>query len=431
MILIDNALAKLEEQGAPIRVGMVGAGTLGTRVANQIINSMPGMRLVAIANRTVSKAIGAYKKAGVEDIVEASSLTSLDEGVSAGKPVVTDDAAILCESLGVDVILDATGTIEFGANVAIKAFEYKKDVVSVSAELIAPLGLILQEKARQAGVMYSIADGDQPGIEINLWRYVKGIGLNPLVCGNIKGLQDEYRTPATQKAFAEQWGQDPRMVTSFADGSKMAIEQACVANATEMQVEMRGMRGGDFEGHVDDLCQSGRYDIDKIRSLGGVVDYTIKTLPAPGVFVLATHDDPLQREALKFYKLGDGPLYCLYTPYHLCHFDVPMSTARLVLFRDYVLETRRQMVDVITVAKKNLKTGEILDGIGGFAAYGVAENHSVAKAENLLPHGLSEGCRLKCDISKDTAISFGDVEVPEGRLCDRLFDEQNALEAVT
>lgn len=428
MILVDNALAKLEEQGKPIRVGMVGAGTLGTRVANQIVNSVPGMRLAAISNRTTEKALNAYELAGVEGAVEVSKADSLDEAITAGRPVVVDDAMKLCESEEVDVILDATGTIEFGAGVALKAFDCKKDVVSVSAELIAPLGWILQEKARRAGVMYSIADGDQPGIEINLWRYVKGIGLNPLVCGNIKGLQDEYRTPETQKSYAEQWGQDPYMVTSFADGSKMAVEQACVANATEMQVEMRGMRGGDFEGHVDDLCRSGRYDLEKIRALGGVVDYTIKTLPSPGVFVLATHDDPLQREALKFYKLGDGPLYSLYTPYHLCHFDVPISVARVVLFRDYVLETKRQMVDVVSLAKTDLKEGDTLDGIGGFATYGAAENHPVARAENLLPQALAEGCRMKRDIAKDHAISFDDIEVPTGRLCDRLYDEQSKLE---
>ncbi len=262
---------------------------------------------------------------------------------------------------------------------------------------------------------------------MNLWRYVKSIGMEPLVCGNIKGLQDAYRTPTTQKGFAEQWGQDPYMVTSFADGTKISMEQACVANATGMQVEMRGMRGGDFEGHIDELCHSGRYDVDRLRELGGVVDYTVKTQPAPGVFVLATNEDPKQKHMLDLYKLGKGPLYSFYTPYHLCHFEVPLSVARVVLFDDVVLAAEQPKVDVITMAKTDLKAGDMLDALGGYMTYGQCENYPVVRSENLLPQGLAVGCRLKHDLSKDTAITYDDVEIPAGRMCDQLRAEQNQL----
>ena len=427
MHIVDTALAKREEEGNPIRVGMIGAGFMAKGVANQIVNSVPGMSLVAIANRTLSNATKAYTEAGIEELNEVSTLSELEDSISLGRAAVTEDPFILCEAGGIDVVLEITGAVEFGAQVTMKAIECGKHMVSMNAELDATVGSILQKKANEAGVIYTISDGDQPGVEMNLWRFVKGIGLTPLVCGNIKGLQDAYRNPTTQEGFAKKWGQNPYMVTSFADGSKISFEQACVANATGMQVEMRGMRGGDFEGHVDELCHVDRYDVEHLKSLGGVVDYTVKTTPGPGVFVLATHDDPKQKHMLNLYKLGEGPLYSFYTPYHLCHFEVPMSVARVALFGDKVLAAERPMVDVITIAKTDLKADTRIDEIGGYYSYGQCENYSTARSENLLPLGLAEGCVLKRDVSKDEAITLDDVDVPESGLAYKLWCEQREV----
>jgi predicted homoserine dehydrogenase-like protein len=427
MIIIDRALKKRADEGRPIQVGLVGVGTMGAGVLNQIVNSVGGMEVAAIASRTVSRIVQECESVGVGEVYEVATLPELNAGIASSALPVTDDAMLLCESDRIDAIIDTTGSVEFGAQLALKAFECGKDLVSMNAELDATVGSILARRAEEAGVVYTLSDGDQPGIEMNLWRFVKSIGLEPLVCGNIKGLQDEYRNPTTQKGFAEKWGQNPYMVTSFADGSKVSMEQACVANATGMQVEMRGMRGGDFEGHVDELCHSGRYDIVKLRELGGVVDYTVKSTPGPGVFVLATHDDPKQKHKLDLYKLGPGPLYCFYTPYHLCHFEVPLSVARVVDFGDAVLQAQSPKVDVITIAKKELKAGETLDAIGGYMTYGQCENYPVVRRKNLLPQGLAEGGVLKCDIPKDAAISYDDVDLPSGRLCDQLREEQNLL----
>ncbi|MER3587649.1 MAG: NAD(P)-dependent oxidoreductase, partial [Mastigocladus sp. ERB_26_1] len=243
----------------------------------------------------------------------------------------------------------------------------------------------------------------------------------PLLCGNIKGLQDPYRNPTTQEAFAKRWGQKAHMVTSFADGTKISFEQAIVANATGMKVAKRGMLGYNFDGHVDEMTKM--YDVDQLKELGGIVDYVVGAKPGPGVFVFATHDDPKQRHYLNLYKLGEGPLYSFYTPYHLCHFEVPLSVARAVLFQDYVLSPLgAPIVDVVTTAKIDLKAGETLDGIG----YGQCENSHVVQERNLLPMGLAEGCRLKRDIPKDQVLTYDDVELPEGRLCDKLRVEQNA-----
>ncbi len=262
-----------------------------------------------------------------------------------------------------------------------------------------------------------------PACRSNLYRFVRGIGLTPLVCGNIKGLQDPYRNPTTQESFAKQWGQDPHMVTSFADGTKISFEQAIVANATGMTVERRGMRGADHSGHVDELTT--QFDVEALREAGGVVDYVVGSKPGPGVYVLATHDDPKQRHYLNLYKLGPGPLYSFYTPYHLCHFEVPTTVARAVLFADAALQPAGPAtVEVITTAKRDLSAGQRVDGLGGYDTYGVAERADVTERGNLLPMGVAEGCVLRRDVVKDEVLTYDDVILPEGRLIDRLREEQ-------
>lgn len=425
MIIIDTALQRRQAENNPIRVGMVGAGFMARGVANTIINSVPGMRLVAIANRTRERAEQAYRDAGAEYRV-VSSLGDLQDNIKNNVYSATDDATLLCDAEGIDCIVDITGAIEFGAQITLRALEGKKHVVTMNAELDGTVGSILQDYARKNGVILSGSDGDQPGVEMNLYRFVKSIGLTPLVCGNIKGLQDPYRNPTTQKGFAEKWGQKPEMVTSFADGTKISFEQAIVANATGMRVAQRGMSNGfTFQGHIDELTS--HYDIEQLRSLGGIVDYVVGARPGPGIYVFGTIDDPKQRHYLNLYKLGEGPLYSFYTPYHLCHFEVHHSIARVVLFGDAVLQPiAGPVVEVVTTAKIDLEAGTTLDGIGGYHTYGQAENADVTAAQNLLPMGLAEGCRLKRAIPRDQVITYSDVDLPEGRLCDRLRGEQNA-----
>ena len=430
MFIVDTALKARAEAGKPIKVGMIGAGFMGRGIANQIANSVPGMELVAIFNRNLDGAKRAYTEAGIETFQVVNTVADLEASVAQGKYAVTDDAMLLCRAEGIDALIEVTGTIEFGAAVVLEAIAHKKHVVLMNAELDGTIGPILKVYADRAGVVLSACDGDQPGVEINLYRFVKSIGLTPLLCGNIKGLQDPYRNPTTQEGFAKKWGQQAHMVTSFADGSKISFEQAIVANATGMKVAKRGMLGYDFSGHVDEMTSM--YDVDQLKSLGGIVDYVVGAKPGPGVFVFGTHDDPKQRHYLNLYKLGEGPLYSFYTPYHLCHFEVPLSVARVVLFHDAVMAPiAAPVVDVITVAKIDLKAGETLDGIGFYMTYGQCENSEIVQAENLLPMGLAEGCRLKRDLPKDQALTYDDVELPPNRLSDKLRAEQNAYFAPT
>jgi predicted homoserine dehydrogenase-like protein len=241
--------------------------------------------------------------------------------------------------------------------------------------------------------------------------------------GNIKGLQDRYRNPTTQKGFAEKWGQTPSMVTSFADGSKVSFEQAIVANACGLHVKTRGMsRGYEHKEHVDTLTKY--YDADELRALGGIVDYVVGAQPNPGIYCIAEHTDPKQRHYLNLYKLGEGPLYSLYTPWHLCHFEVPNTVARVVIFGDADVPLAGPLVEVCACAKKDLKAGEVLDEYGNYMTYGEAVNSSEMREKRYLPEGLVEGCKLKRDIAKDEVIGYDDVELPPGRLADALRIEQ-------
>lgn len=425
MIIIDRALAQRAAAGNPIKVGMIGAGFMGRGIANQIINSVPGMELVAIFNRNLEGAKRGYTEAGIEDVRVVNTVSELEDAIALGQYAVTDDAMLLCQADGIDALIEVTGTVEFGAQVVMEAIAYRKHVIMMNAELDGTIGPILKVYADRAGVILSACDGDQPGVQMNLYRFVKSIGLTPLLCGNIKGLQDPYRNPTTQQAFAERWGQKAHMVTSFADGSKISFEQAIVANATGMKVAKRGMLGYTYKGHIDEMTNM--YDVEQLKALGGIVDYVVGSSPGPGVFVYATHDDPKQCHYLNLYKLGEGPLYSFYTPYHLCHFEVPLSVARVVLFQDAVLTPiSKPQVDVVTTAKINLQAGETLDGIGYYMTYGQCENSDIAQAQNLLPMGLAEGCRLKRDIPQDRVLTYDDVELPAGRTCDMLRFEQNA-----
>lgn len=392
------------------------------------------MIVAAIANRTVEKATFAYKEADIPDSVEVCEVKTpeqLDEVVAAGNRAVCSDFMPLVQSGCIECILEVTGAVEFGARVALESFKYKKHVIAMNAELDGTLGPLLKRKADEAGVIFSNSDGDQPGVIMNLYRWVKAIGLRPILCGNIKGFHNVRRNPTTQKDFAEATKQNPAMVTSFCDGTKVSFEMAVVANATGFRCDKPEMHGPDLDAHIDDAHLE--FDLAKVIDTpgAGIVDYVVMKKPHKppgGIFVLGYLDDPKQAHYFKYYKMGEGPVYTFYTPYHLCHFEVALSCARAVLFQDAVCTAMAgPVVDVITKAKVDLKEGDTLDGIGMYKTYGVAENSDSTRANNYLPMGLSEGCVMKRDVPMDSLITFDDVVLPKGRLCDDLWREQDAV----
>lgn len=423
MWIVDSALKARADTNKPIRVGIIGAGFMCQGLTNQITHSTPGMRVAAISNRRVQRAVDVFHYSGLEDAVVADSQQRFDAAVERSVPVAVEDAMLIARSEFIDVLVDVTGSVEFGARVALEAFKYGKDVVLMNAELDATIGPILQTYADAHGVIFTACEGDEPGIQMNLYRWVKGLGMTPRLLGNVKGLQDRHRNPTTQKGFAEKWKQNPTMVTSFADGSKVSFEQAVVANATGFKALTRGMsRGLDYHGDVLKIGEI--YDLEELRRLGGAIDYVVGT-PLTKVYCLAEHPDLKQAHYLELYKMGPGPLYSFFVPYHLCNLEVPTAIARTCLFRDPVSRSLAgPVVEVCAVAKRDLKAGEVLDDYGMYMTYGEAANVEEMSGGRYLPQGLVEGCKLLRNIAKDSVITYDDVVLPAGRLADRLRAEQ-------
>jgi len=422
MVIVDTALEQREKQGKVIRVGIVGTGYMGRGIAAQLLKPPVGIRLVAISNRTPSKAERSLRDGGLTKFAVVHSVTELDQAISRGEVSITDDPLLVCGATNIDVIIDATSDMETGARIVLCALKHKKHVVLLNAVLDATIGPILKVYADRNGVVITYTDGDEPGVAVNLFRFVKTMGFRPVAAGNLKGLLDPYRTPETQKAFAEKVKQSASMITSFADGTKLSMECTILANSTGLGVGKRGMYGPKCT-HVREALTL--FPPEQLLN-GGIVDFLIGAEPHTGVFVIGYSEDPVNAEYMSFFKMGDGPFYVFYTPFHLPQVQVIPTIARAALFQDATTSPiGKPVCDVITIAKRDLKAGETLDGIGGFTCYGVIENADVSQRENDLPMGLSENCRLKRDVPKDQAITYDDVELPAGGLADKLRAEQN------
>lgn len=421
MIIVDKALERRQLDNNPIRVGMVGAGYMGQGMAAVIERNMVGMQVVAIANRTLENAERAFAAAGVEDYGTVADQAAMDDRLGRGGRAVTSDPLLLCRTPGIEAIIECTGEVEAGAQVATEAIANGKHVLLVNAELDATVGPILKVMADRAGVVVTNADGDEPSVAMNMFRFVKTIGYQPVLAGNVKGFLDHRRNPDTQKGFADAHGQRPFMVTSFADGTKLSLESTVLANATGFKVRQRGMEGRRLD-HVRDLVDL--YDPKELREQG-LVEYVLGAEPGSGAFVIGYNDDPMLMPYMSYFKLGDGPLYMFYRPFHLTHLEAPLSVARAVLFGDATIAPQGGPVcEVATIAKHDLEAGEELDGIGGYTCYGLIDNVEDARRDDALPIGLAAGARLNRAVAQDQTVTYADVTLPEGRLVDKLRAQQ-------
>jgi predicted homoserine dehydrogenase-like protein len=422
MIIVDNLLKERELTGKPIKIGVVGTGQMGRGIINQIKNHSKGIVIAGAYNRTIEKAEIAFLTAGITEFKKLDYPEQLEKH-DPSIPFITNNIDVLLESGNIDMIIEVTGTVNFAAHTILKAFKAGKNVLSFNVEIDATLGPLLKIKSKESGVLYSVSDGDQPGVTMNLYRFVKGMGFNPLLCGNIKGLQDHYRNPTTQKEFARKWGLSAEMATSFADGTKISFEQACIANATKMKVACRGMFGHYSEKHIDQLTSL--YDYNYLKEVGGIVDYVVGAKPGPGVFIYADNPDEFNHKYLEYAKMGKGPMYSFYVPYHLLFFEITASICRLTDLKDYIVTPLDgPVVEVVANAKTDLKPGSKLDGLGGYFTYGVCENATVARDENLLPIGMAEGLIIKREIPKDQTLTFDDVEIEQDEYLLQLYNQQ-------
>ena len=418
---VDTALNQREAEGRPIRVAMIGAGATGRAIALQLGTPVPGIRLAGIANRTASHAERTFREAGITRWASPDSAAEVADQVRKGMPVLTDDPELLVRCPEIDIVLEVTGTVDFGAAVTLDAIAHGKHTVIVNAELDSTIGPILKARADQAGVVLTNTDGDEPGVAMTLYRYLKSLGLKPVAAGNIKGMVDYYRNPDTQRAFAEKNDQDPWKVTSFADATKLSMETTVLANATGFQVGRRGMYGPACANVKEMATLLPAADM----LAGGIVDYALGAAPHTGAFVVIHEENPLKQVQLAYYKMGDGPFYVFYTPFHLPHLQIASTIGRAVLLQDAtVAPLDGPRCEVVAVAKRDLKAGEKIDGIGGFTVYGLIENTAAARRMDALPMGLAEGCVLKHPVAKDGVVTTKDVDLPAERLSDRLWAEQ-------
>lgn len=422
-MVVDTALQLRETTGRPIRVGMVGAGATGRAIALQLGTPAPGIRLAAIANRTLEHGERAFREAGFPAWSRVESARDAESAIARGLPVLTDDPSVLTACEAIDILVEVTGTVEAATHVVLDAFDHGKHVVLVNAELDSLIGPILKAKADRAGVVVTHTDGDEPGVAMTLLRYLRSLGLRPVAAGNIKGMVDYHRNPDTQRAFAERNDQDVRKVTSFADATKLSMETTVLANATGFHAGRRGMYGPacDHVREMATLLPAGQ------MLETGLVDYALGAAPHTGAFVIVHEDSALKKTQLSYYKLGDGPFYVFYTPFHLPHIQIVSTIGRAVIHRDAtVAPLSGPVCEVVSVAKRDLKAGERLDGIGGFCVYGLIDNAPAARVISALPIGLSEGCVLRRDVPRDQVVSFDDVDSASAGLAGTLWQEQTA-----
>ena len=408
--------------GRPLNVAVIGAGFLGGGLIHQM-SKIRGMRPALVANRTPERAEAALRGAGVDPgkIVRLEDPEAARRALDEGFRVVTRSYELPALVPQVDAIMEATGTLHIGTEVALKAIEGKKHIIEANPEVQVTLGYLLKAKADEAGVVYSDIDGDQPGIIMNLWSYTAGLGLEPVVAGNCKGVMKRYATPKTQEAFARNAGISPWIATAAADGTKLNLEMAIVANATGVGLAKTGMVGVEttLENLLDEFRRQGL--------LGGppLVEYTLG-IPS-GVFVIARSQDPHLQSWFRYLKMGDGPDYLFYRPYVLCQFEAPLTAAEAVLYGTATLAPKGVPVaDVATYAKRDLRAGERLEGIGGAKHYGLIMDVETFLKDDALPIGLAEYGELLRDLRKDELIRRSDVALDEDALVVKLRKEQEA-----
>ena len=405
-----------------LRVALVGAGMVGHNLTYQI-NYTPGMRTALIVNRTSANAIDAYRRAGfeVEDIVVSDDPDTLAAAIEAGRPAVTTSVEAMCTLDEVEIVMECTGSADFGTYVTRTALEAGIDVVTMNAEADATVGYLLKTIADHNDAVYTLADGDQPGVLARLIEFVSSSGFEVVSAVNCKGFLDRHATPESIKEWSVKQGTSLPMTTSFTDGSKINIEQSNVANAFDLRPEVRGMHG------IKSTLATVTEDMVAALDGHGTVEYTIGGDFAGGVFVVGYANNPeLVQPVLRYLKMGEGPYYTFYRPWHLVHIEAPLSIAEVYLDREPTIQPAGPFVtDVVAVAKKDLEPGDLLDGIGGWTSYG--EVDTVANAAGFLPMGMTEHARITKPIPMDEPIPLDSVEVDESTPIVKARREQDAL----
>jgi predicted homoserine dehydrogenase-like protein len=428
---MNYKLAELEKQGKPIYAGIVGAGQMGRGLVSQMI-SMKGMRPVVVVDVVPDNAKNAYREAGLtegKDFAEAETIAEGNKLLASGKFVVTTNNELATKCDAIHCTVDATGVPEAGAKIAMDAINNKKHIVMLNVETDVCIGHILYKLAGNAGVIYSGSAGDEPGAVLELYDFADALGFEVRVIGKGKNNVIDYDcTPETVAEEAKRKGASAKMICSFKDGTKTMVEMTAMANATGFLPDVPGAHGP--AAQVKDLP-----DLLSLKSEGrGGILSSYRTVEyingiAPGVFIIIASKLPDINHELSYLSMGSGPNYVLYRPYHLTSLETPLTVAKACLDHVPSIVPRFGLVaETGTIAKRDLKAGEKLDGIGGFTIRGTFVSAKEAKEKNILPMGLvDKNTEILRDIKKGEPITYADVKLDESTLMVQLRKLQDAL----
>ena len=417
-------LQREQEVGRPVRVGLVGAGQMGSGFIAQIARQL-GVDITAVADIDTSKALSALRNAGITDVLLSDDVAELSAAIESGQHVAVSDALIL-PKLPVDMVIECSGVPEIAAKVALSSLLGGKHVALMTVEADVTVGLLLSRIAEQTGSIYTVCRGDEPVECLKLVEFVQDIGLEVTMAGKGKNNPlDHDATPAALADEAAAKGMNPRMLCSFVDGTKTMIEMAALANAANLELSQRSMIG--VPATVPALAELFRPVEDGgVLDRSGVVDYATGPV-APGVFVIGKSTDPVVSEELHYLKLGDGPYFAFYRPYHLASIEAILSIGEVMIDKQPSLAPVAWNADVSAIAKRDLEVGNKVDGIGGTDVYGDAVPAAEAAAGRELPIGLASAATLIRPVAKGTALTYDDVTLDETRTIVILRKLQDAL----
>ena len=427
MNAINEKLEQREKEGQPVKVGLIGAGQMGQEII-AMVGEMVGMEIAAVVDLTADRACKGYAFSKKQKpMVEPKSPAEAAKAARDGQWIVSTNARLVTALPGIDAIIDATGSPQMGAEISLEAINHRKHVVMMNVECDITVGPILKQMADNAGVVYSLASGDEPAAILELYRFARALGFTVVAAGKGKNNPlDFYATPDTLEEKAQARDMSARMLCEFVDGSKTMVEMASVSNATGLVPDKRGLHGPHC--NIKDLASV--FVPSKhggILSHPGVVDYAIGDVN-PSVFLIVTTDNQRLREGLVQRDMGNGPYYVLLRPYHLCSCEVPLTVARAVFYNESSGHPlHRPVSECFALAKKDLRVGDTLDGIGEFCYRGSVDLAETARRENLIPLGLVKGLVMKRDAPRDTPLTWDMVDVKEESVLLQLRRMQDRL----
>lgn len=411
--MIYEELQRLEAESTPIRVGASGAGWMGSGFVAQMAR-VPGMELVVLADADLDAARNAFLATGVPEakIFEATGVGPATDAMRSGKKIITGDLSLPAKIEDVDVVTDVTPSPAIGAEVAYQAIQHGKDVVLINIEADVTVGRALKQLAKDAGVLYTVSSGDEPGCLMELYDFVSSLGFEVIVIGKGKNNPlNPKATPDTVAESARKSDKDPFQVASYVDGSKTMFEMTCAANATGCRPMKRGMNGP--EATLETVSQIFALKEDGgITDKPGAVDFVQGDDMAGGVFITVRVEDERIRSDLQYLKVGQGKYFTFFRPYHLWFIEAPISIARAFLKRETTLVPLDEPVaEVITIAKRDLRPGDRLDSFGGYTFYGVIDKIEEARRLDALPLGIAPGSLVVQPVDVGQIVTWQDVSL--------------------